>query len=60
MSIFRKKPVEVEALQWTGDNLAAILAFGEKDIRAVDSKGWFNHAEQFNPKEVKALMIHTL
>jgi hypothetical protein len=24
---FRKKPVVVEAIQWTGDNLAAIYAF---------------------------------
>ena len=30
---YRKKPVVIEAIQWTGDNLAAIFAFaGEQAI----------------------------
>ncbi len=28
MPKFRKKPVVIEALQWTGDNATAMLAFG--------------------------------
>lgn len=27
MSKFRKKPVEIEAVQWTGDNLKEVIAF---------------------------------
>ena len=28
MSKFRKKPVEVEAVRWTGDNTEDVLRFG--------------------------------
>ena len=30
MPRFRKKPVEVEAIQWTGDNLVEVVNFGAK------------------------------
>jgi hypothetical protein len=37
MAKFRKRPVVVEAVQWTGDNLDEIKAFGGADI-VVDSE----------------------
>lgn len=30
---FRKKPIEVRAVRWTGDNLAAVQAFAGADFR---------------------------
>ena len=30
MAKYRKKPVEIEAIQWTGDNLKEILEFSDK------------------------------
>jgi hypothetical protein len=32
---FRKKPVEVQAVQWTGDNEAELVAFAGVDFQAV-------------------------
>lgn len=36
MPRFRKRPVEVEAVQWTGDNEAELVAFAGDLFRAVD------------------------
>lgn len=33
MPLFRKRPVEVEAIQWTGDNLEEVLSFTGKHPR---------------------------
>ncbi len=30
-ALFRKKPVEVHAIQWTGDNAAAVAEFTGRD-----------------------------
>ena len=35
---FRKKPVEIEAMQWTGHNLPSVEAF-------TDGKAWFGFTE---------------
>lgn len=34
MAKYRKKPIEVEAIQWTGDNERAIYAWEEEFLRA--------------------------
>ena len=36
MARFRKRPVEVEAVQWTGDNEAELVAFAGTNFHAVD------------------------
>lgn len=42
MQKFRKKPVEVEAVKWTGDNLPEIIAFtGRHESAAAWSWGHF-------------------
>lgn len=46
MAIFRKKPVEIEAIQWTGENLNEIMDFMD----------WRN-ADHDNDN---GLVIHTL
>lgn len=56
---FRKKPIVIEAIQWTGDNIAIILEFGV-NIIATDDMGWFHFSKEFNPKKVKVLTVHTL
>ena len=35
MPKFRKKPVVIEAVRWTGDNLAALVAFGDGHVLPV-------------------------
>ena len=47
--IYRKRPVEIEAIQWTGDNYAEILDFA-KDTQSV----------QHSPEKPTALRIITL
>lgn len=41
---FRKKPVEVEAIQWNGDNLKEVIDF--TGIHPMYSK-WFESFEQY-------------
>ncbi len=36
---YRKKPVEVEALQWTGGNITEMCKFTNKDVRHLLSSG---------------------
>jgi len=37
MPMFSKKPVVIEAMQWTGDNLRAVITFtnGPPDTRSM-------------------------
>ena len=39
MAKFRKKPVVIEAIQWTGNNLEEVRKFGDDAIGIW----WFNH-----------------
>lgn len=36
MPMFRKKPVVIEAIQWTGDNLREVIGFTGRHPSAVD------------------------
>jgi len=36
MPMFRKKPVVIEAIQWTGDNLLEIIQFSGQQPSAAD------------------------
>lgn len=36
MPRFRKKPLEIEAIQWTGDNEAELFGFAEIDFYPYD------------------------
>ena len=50
---FKKKPIVIDAVQWTGDNVSEILDFvGHRDIRMT------NHTK--NDIEVCDLYINTL
>ena len=44
MEKYRKKPVVIEAVQWTGENLAEVLAFTGKH---PDWDKWFDSFEQY-------------
>ena len=60
VSLFRKKPVVIEAVRWTGDNLDAVQAF---DPRAYE--GWFDSDVRWNagsgaPMPPAYLIIPTL
>jgi len=46
MAFYRKKPVTIEAIQWTGDNTNEILNFGTNSVYKVP--------------ECHDLIIHTL
>jgi hypothetical protein len=40
---YRKKPVEVEVIHWTGDNQDEVLAFaksGEREVKVVAAKDY--------------------
>jgi len=49
MSKFRKKPMVIEAIQWTGDNIESIRAFMEPDKPI-----------QWTDAHSNCLIIHTL
>ena len=49
MSTYKKKPVEVEAVEWTGENVKEITAFIPEGI-------WFMHKQG----DVSTLFINTL
>ena len=34
---YRKKPVTIEAIKWTGDNLSEVIAFGNTRIIVRDN-----------------------
>lgn len=40
---FRKKPVEIEAIQWTGENTGAVMAFAPAGVIAYDPGYNFPH-----------------
>lgn len=44
MSRFRKKPVVIEAIRWTGSNLAEVIAFTGKH---PDFDRWFKSFEEY-------------
>jgi hypothetical protein len=43
-TVFRKKPVQVEAMQWTGSNEAELVEFTDGRFIAIDPAD-FTHAE---------------
>jgi hypothetical protein len=40
--LFRKRPVEVEAIRWTGDNESEVVAWAGRDPQAA---GYFNRLD---------------
>ncbi|TXI82186.1 MAG: hypothetical protein E6Q39_00020 [Crocinitomicaceae bacterium] len=58
MPKFVKKPVEIEAIQWTGDNYAEIYHFLEGDDSPASEWGENLHIETRGDTEL--LYIHTL
>lgn len=44
---FRKKPVVIEAIQWTGDNLKEVISFTGKHPRWDE---WFNSWEEYEER----------
>jgi hypothetical protein len=54
--LYRKKPVVIEAIQWTGDNLAEIKAFMEPQLSALRCT-WGEEFELFSLTE--GLKIYT-
>lgn len=47
MGTYRKKPVEIQAVQWTGENLAQVLAFTGKH---PDWGKWFASFEEYEKR----------
>lgn len=47
MARFRKKPVEIEAIQWTGENLAEVFSFTGKHPRWDE---WFTSFEEYEQR----------
>lgn len=37
MAKFRSKPVEIEAIQWTGGNIVEIVEFSNGEVGAIES-----------------------
>ena len=54
---FRKKPVVIEAVQWTGNNWDEVKQFAKLDILGVDEKGWLDWTELFDKTKVVAVTI---
>ena len=44
MAKYRKKPVVIEAVQWTGENLAEVLSFTGKSPRFEE---WFSSFDEY-------------
>jgi hypothetical protein len=60
MPMFRKKPVVIEAMQWTGKNLRAVKTFtdGPPNTRSMHSgMRWMEYEDLVKSD---GLMIHTL
>ena len=60
MPQFRKKPILIEAMQWTGDNLRAVISFtdGPPDTRSMHAgMKWIEYEDLV---ERDGLMIYTL
>lgn len=57
---FRKKPVTIQALQYTGDNLAEVLAFTGKHPKWHDYFTSFEHYEEFVKNDDMIFKIKTL
>lgn len=45
MPKFRKKPVVIEAVQWTGANASEVLGFGHPAVRIEDHRAFEEHSE---------------
>lgn len=56
---FRKKPVEIEAIQWTGENRIQICEFVGKDLHSVTPPHGFER-ENDVPDEAFRILIPTL
>lgn len=59
MAFYKKKPVVIEAIQWTGDNATEIKLFVGKELRVSCPP----HAMEFDkdiPREVYRIIIPTL
>ena len=60
MPKFRKKPVVIEAVQWTGDNTREVALWAVSDIADFAlPTGWWIRAPADGVAE-KQMMIHTL
>lgn len=57
---FRKKPVEIEAIQWTGENLREVITFtdGPPDTRSIHAGMKWEQYEDLVKRD--GLMIYTL
>ena len=57
---YTKKPVAIQALQWTGDNLKEIITFtdGLPDVRSENA--WMKWEEYKDLVEKEGLKIYTL
>lgn len=60
MSYFRKKPVVIEAVRWTGENLRAVISFtdGPPDTRSMHAGMKWDEYTDLVARE--GLMIYTL
>jgi hypothetical protein len=56
MDTYRKIPVEVQAVRWTGDNLQEIRAFGARCILSVQG-GWKLDIARRGPGRVEGNML---
>ena len=43
IGLYRKRPVTIEAVQWTGDNLQEIIEFAGPAVRWEETGGLFIH-----------------
>ena len=53
MSHFRKKPVEVKAVQWTGDNLGEVVRFGSDHI-------WLDASQRLRVETLEGTVVARL
>jgi len=57
---FRKKPVEVEAVQWAGDNESELIAFTSGNFRALPPVPYPPHLEHLPPPPITAQVYDVL
>ena len=54
---YRKKPVVIKAVQWTGDNLDEVQNFLEKDFSSIDAEKWMHDRKDIVIKTLEGLMV---
>lgn len=60
MAKFRKKPVEIEAVQFTGGNYDEVKAFGGSAVCGVDGIGFLDHDPKFDKAKLIFFSVFTL